>query len=233
MKINNRQKGFTLIEVLIALTIFVILMTVVSSSYLNIARSQREANAIREIYSEVRYLFNLIGEQAREKTIDYGCPRTIELNEDDITRPIDQGSTSTVCSDLFILQNENYLALVNRTSSERVIFKLNDIDGDKKMMMYREAKEQNGSAWSPEPGYEQGFVEIELNGINIKDIKFEKAPLEDPFDPKNVSCGLIQIQPSVTIYASIEAEKESVSTFSFDLQTSFSSRVYNQQTNNL
>lgn len=229
MKKFEAKKGFTLIEILIALTIFMIIVTSISASYLDIAGKQREANTIREIYSEIRYVYNLIGEEARSKTIDYGCPRQFkELNEDDILRPIDVVSTSQVCSDLQTAPAGSYLALVNANATERTIFRITD----DVLSFYKELKDEEGLSWIPNPGFD-GFEPINLKGIEIKKMRFEVAPLSDPFDPENVNCGIIQYQPSVTVYTTIASKFETISDFSLDLQTSFSSRVYNTQTNNL
>lgn len=236
MKKMQIKKGFTLIEVLIALSIFMVIVTTLAASYLDIARKQREANTIREIYSEIRYVYNLIGEEARSKTIDYGCPRKFkELNEDDILRPIDVVSTSQVCSDLTTAPEGTYLALVNANSTERTIFQITDDPEDqnsKILSFYRESKDENSLAWLPNPGFD-GFQTIDLKEIKLEKMKFEIAPLGDPFDPENVGCGVIQYQPSVSVYSTIASKYESISDFSLDLQTSFSSRVYNLQTNNL
>lgn len=236
MKKFEVKKGFTLIEILISLTIFMIIVTSISASYLDIARKQREANTIREIYSEIRYVYNLIGEEARSKTIDYGCPRKFkELNEDDILRPIDVVSTSQVCSDLQTAPAGSYLALINTNATQRTIFRITEdeeAEDAKILSFYKELKDEEGLSWSPNPGFD-GFEPINLKGIEIKKMKFEIAPLGDPFDPENVSCGVLQYQPSVSVYTTIASKFETISDFSLDLQTSFSSRVYNVQTNNL
>lgn len=236
MKKMQNKNGFTLIEVLIALAIFMILVTSIAASYLDIARKQREANTIREIYSEIRYVYNLIGEEARSKTIDYGCPRRFkELNEDDILRPIDVVSTSQVCSDLVTMPEGSYLALVSPDATERTVFKIIEDPEDenaKLLSFYKESKDEEGLAWSPNPGFD-GFQDIDLKEIRLDKMKFEISPLADPFDPENVGCGVIQYQPSVSVYSTLAARNTSISNFSLDIQTSFSSRVYNTQTNNL
>lgn len=236
MKKFEAKKGFTLIEVLIALTIFMIIVTSISASYLDIAAKQREANVVREIYSEIRYVYNLIGEEARSKTIDYGCPRLFkELNEDDILRPIDVVSTSQACNELATAAPGSYLALINANATERTIFRITDDDESedaKVLSFYREMKDENGTAWIPNPGF-NGFESIDLKGIELRKMNFEIAPLADPFDSENISCGVLQYQPSVSVYTTIASKYEIISDYSLDLQTSFSSRVYNTQTNNL
>jgi prepilin-type N-terminal cleavage/methylation domain-containing protein len=226
------QKGFTLIEVLIALTIFVIFITSMSSAYLSIARSQREANALREMYSELRHVVTLISEETQSKTIDYGCylgtPK-IE-DEDSLETIVRKIPPSTACNELTSRLPHEYLALIDSESRERTIFKTEeDIEtGEKKIFMFRETN--TGAAWEADEGYITGYKEISLNSFKISGLEFEIAPLIDPFDPENVGCGPAQFQPSVSIYASVFGARSDTEKFDLDLQTSLSSRVYNLQT---
>lgn len=222
--ISKKQKGFTLIEVLVALTIFMIFIISITRSYLDIAQSQREANAVREIYSEMRYVYSLIAEETRSKTIDYGCPRSAESRG--------TVAASNACNQLINTAPENYLALINSAGTERTVFKIeeNSETGGKKLFI---AKENfTGKIWEPEEGYGAGneFVEIEFKYIKFNGLQFEVAPLADPFSDEFIACGPVQFQPSVSIYSSVEGRQRNVSDFKLDLQTTISSRVYNKQT---
>lgn len=226
MKRNyKKQKGFTLIEVLVALTIFMIFIVSITRSYLDIAQSQRESNAVREIYSEMRYIYSLISEEARSKTIDYGCPASSDTQGDSFV------SQSSACSDLMNVERQNYLALISGDGTQRTVFKIEDdlTTGEKAFFI---AKENfTGVTWEPAEGHRQNtFVQLELNYVKINGFEFGIAPLADPFASANVACGPVQFQPSVSIYSSIEGKQRNVSNFKLDLQTTISSRVYNKQT---
>ncbi|MBD3157051.1 prepilin-type N-terminal cleavage/methylation domain-containing protein [Candidatus Peregrinibacteria bacterium] len=233
-KTKQTQKGFTLIEVLVAIAIFMIFITSISSAYLDIARSQREANVVRAMYSEVRYIFDLIGQEARAKTIDYGCTGSLDLagdiQGDGFARTPQE--TSSGCLALKGVSSENYLALVNHEGTERTIFLLEDDTQDetKKLFYLREEKEAFERGWIAAPGFD-GFTEITLKSIQLDNFMFEIAPLADPFDIDNIGCGPVQFQPSVSLYASVSGRGEQAKNFSMDLQTTVSSRVYNHQTN--
>ena len=111
---------------LIALTIFVIFITSMASAYLSIARSQREANALREMYSELRHVITLMSEEAQSKTIDYGCylgAPQIEDDEDSLETIVRLIPPSTACNELTARLPHEYLALIDRESRERTIFK--------------------------------------------------------------------------------------------------------------
>jgi prepilin-type N-terminal cleavage/methylation domain-containing protein len=234
-KTLRKQKGFTLIEVLIAITIFMIFITSISSAYLDIAKSQREANVVRAMYSEVRYVFDLIGQEARSKTIDYGCPGSLKPTKEKDSQEIGFAKipqeTSQACNTLKSVSSDNYLALVNNEGTERTIFLLEDDTQNetKKLFYLREEKEAGDRAWIDAPGFD-GFTEINLKSIQLDSFIFEIAPLVDPFDFDNLGCGPVQFQPSVSLYASISGRGEKANNFNMDLQTTISSRVYNHQT---
>jgi prepilin-type N-terminal cleavage/methylation domain-containing protein len=217
------QKGFTLIEVLVAITIFMIFITSVSSAYLDIAKSQREANAVRAVYSEMRYIFDLIGSEVRSKTVDYGCPGSVAS----------QTATSAGCVKLNGVSKSNYIALVDNEGTQRTIFLVEDDlqDEKKKLYYYKEQKDLETFVWNRVEGFENGYTEIVLKNIEINNFVFEASPLVDPFDPNNIGCGAIQFQPAVSIYTTIKSANEQAGNFELDLQTTISSRVYNRQTN--
>jgi len=223
MKKTKTQKGFTLIEVLVAITIFMIFITSVSSAYLDIARSQREANAVRAVYSEMRYVFDLIGSEVRSKTVDYGCPGSIG----------GQTATSAGCLELNGVSKSNYIALVDNQGTERTVFLVEDDlqDEKKKLYYYKEQKDPETFVWNRAEGFEKGYAEIVLKNIEINNFVFEASPLVDPFDPNNIGCGAIQFQPAVSIYTTIRSANEQAGNFELDLQTTISSRVYDHQTN--
>ncbi|MBU1445652.1 prepilin-type N-terminal cleavage/methylation domain-containing protein [Patescibacteria group bacterium] len=233
----KKQKGFTLIEVLVALTIFTIFITVISSTYIDIARSQRDTNLIKEIYSETRYLFGIITDEAKSKTIDYGCPANRTIVDDESSSLINVVLSSNSCNELNTMPRERFLALISYDGIERVIFKIEDKadSGDelgmnkiKDIFMYKE--KFNGQSWESEAGYESGYQQIELKSMQINGFVFDVTPLIDPFNPDNVGCGPVQFQPSVSIYANVIGSNEAAGNFNFNLQTSISSRAYNQET---
>jgi prepilin-type N-terminal cleavage/methylation domain-containing protein len=232
---SRTKKGFTLIEVLIALTIFVVFVTSMSSAYLYIARSQRETNNMREMYSELRHIIALISDEARMKTIDYQCYTVKEMEE--VEKGMFEGELtrreippSSVCGALSTRDNTSYLALIDSSLKNRTIFRIENTDDGKVLQIY---KEQNtGVTWEPDDNYTGGvYRDIKLHNIKLNDLKFEISPLGDPFDPDNVSCGPLQFQPSASIYISVSGLAQDTKDINLNLQTSISSRIYNLKTN--
>jgi prepilin-type N-terminal cleavage/methylation domain-containing protein len=66
------KKGFSLIEMLIAMAIFVLFTGVILTSYLGIVKALRNAEDYRILYSEARHVFDVITDTARNYKIDYG-----------------------------------------------------------------------------------------------------------------------------------------------------------------
>ena len=71
MKKILKNKGFTLIEMLVAMSIFVIFIGVLISSYTDIVKSQQEANDYRVLYSDARRVFDKLTEEIRGSAVYY------------------------------------------------------------------------------------------------------------------------------------------------------------------
>lgn len=71
MELYKKQRGFTLIEMLIAMSIFVVFIGVLMGSYTSIIRAQRDANDYRIMYAESRRVFDGLIQEFREGMVDY------------------------------------------------------------------------------------------------------------------------------------------------------------------
>jgi len=65
------KNGFSLIEMLVAMAIFMLFTGVLLSSYLGIVKALRNAEDYRILYSEARHVFDVITDTARNYKIDY------------------------------------------------------------------------------------------------------------------------------------------------------------------
>lgn len=241
MNIHKTQKGFTLIELIVSIAIFIIFIVAVSAAYIDIARAQREANSVREVYSEIRYIFNLIAEEARLGAIDYSCYDSASsiLNPNNQQQRGFLLENSDICNNLRITSRLTdgfvaHLALVNRDGVRRTIFRVADDDNsdDKLLQISKEERDNPQSNWRPSTGYSNDFRTIELKNIKINNFLFEISPLVDPYNSRNIACGPVQFQPAISVYTSIESmtETRGFPDIELDLQTSISSRLYNVQT---
>lgn len=82
-KLKKNQKGFTLIEMLVAMSIFVGFIGILLNSYTTIVRSQRQANEYREMYVEARQIFDYVIGELREGMVDYR-PATLSGRHEDL-----------------------------------------------------------------------------------------------------------------------------------------------------
>jgi prepilin-type N-terminal cleavage/methylation domain-containing protein len=68
-KLNNQ--GFTLVEVLMAVTVFSIAIAISSSVFLSVGNLQRETVALKNLQNEGRYLMEKMVREIRAREIDY------------------------------------------------------------------------------------------------------------------------------------------------------------------
>ncbi len=200
---NRQQKGFTLVELLIAMGIFVLFTGVVMSSYTSIIRSQREANSYREMYSEGRRIFVRLTEELRAGSIVYKKTDIFEEDQDLLTTEY-RSPLST-----FELVSEN---------GERLISFEYEKDSGKLKFIER----RNGA-------YNEYYLnEPEKNGVKITDFYAYVSPAGDPYNPSNVFADSLQFHPKVTVYAAFSKPKlkSGGENYTFDLQTTVSSRLY-------
>lgn len=65
------QRGFTLVEMLVAMAIFVMFTGVIINSYASIVQSQKQANDFRIVYADARNVFETLVGELREGMVDY------------------------------------------------------------------------------------------------------------------------------------------------------------------
>jgi len=201
---NKRlQKGFTLIEMMIAMTIFVIFMGVVMQSYLSIVMTQREANEYRVMYSEARAIFDKFSDEIRNGVISY-----------------DQMGVK----DNVVLQNPaSKLVLFSPDQTRSVWFEY--VSAEKKIVFaeFNKVEEEN---------MDERFDQKDAYVLNSDRIKVEKfnmyiSPLDDPYKDRNVGNNNLQYQPKITLFAKFSKEiSPGKPPMELNLQTTISSRSY-------
>lgn len=209
LKKISHKKGFTLIELLIAMSIFLIFTGVLIGSYTSIVRAQREANEYRIMYVEARRVFETIGLELREGMVDYGYYNT---------KPILTGS----------------ICLISKDARFATEIKYDDVAGTVKIKKQKPEEsfdkiyESIDKLAIRSDCVPQGEEFILTSEVNIKNFKLYFSPEKDPFDIKNVDKDYLQFQPRVTVFAEFEKELTNGKIYKMDLQTTVSSRIYNQ-----
>lgn len=197
------QKGFTLIEMLVSMAIFVAFTGILISSYTDIVKAQREANDYRIMYVEARHVFETLTQELRDGMVDYGF----------YEGGLAGGSQETI-------------RLISKDMKVKTEISYDDgVDdevGDGVIKMGKSIKE--GSS------YLSTGAAVQLNSDEVKITKFKiyVSPLIDPYDQNYVDYDVNQFHPKVTIYAEFERELNNGKIYKMELQTTVSSRIYNQ-----
>lgn len=202
----REQKGFTLVEMLISMAIFMTFTGILISSYTGIIRSQRDANSYREMYVQGRQVMETLVQELRDGMVDYGTINTTS------------GSKNMENGEIYLISRDG-------ATKTHVTYK----DSTVKLHKSRLAL---GNQPATGANYTLDIDTISLNDENsVKVTKFRVyySPKIDPYDPKSVDYGTSQFQPRVTVYAEFTKDLgPNREPYVMDLQTTVSSRVYNQ-----
>ena len=215
------KKAFTLVELLVSMAIFVIFLGVVSTSYIGIVRSQRQANTVRKMYSEVRTLMDTMTTDMRLGSPDYDC---YDASSDVNKCPAEIKNKLQLESD----GSSVYLALINKNNFEKVFYWF---DAGAQKIKVKRFNMVNG-AWAPQADYtdqaEDGFKLLLADDIKVTNLTFIISPVVNPYshDLKIVNKNQFQFQPKVTVLLSVENLNSTLPPFHLNLQTTISSRVY-------
>jgi prepilin-type N-terminal cleavage/methylation domain-containing protein len=84
---TTNKFGFTLVEIIVAMAIFVAALTAVSSIFTYANRSQRTTQAITDVQSDARFAMEVMSQQIRRGSIDYSSSQyggSIDSNPQDV-----------------------------------------------------------------------------------------------------------------------------------------------------
>lgn len=203
-----KRKGFTLVEMLVAIGIFSVFMGVLMTSYMSVVKGLRGAEEYRIMYADARNIFDTILENGRNSTV-YGCGDNTEFS---INNQISFCSTDGVKKVTFKYEAGN----PGERDEEKTFGTLTMTNWKKDDLLIV------GS------GYAQDGSPVELNtktkGINVKSFSFDVFPKTDPFSSGYE--GDIPYQPVVIVKATFEKESASGSTYVLPLETAISLRTY-------
>lgn len=230
---SGNRRGFTLIELLISMSIFIVFLGIVSQSYVGIIRSQRQANGVRKIYSELRVFFETLAQDARLGSPAYDCYDVQPQNPDQLGALC----PAEVINSIQGGQKQNYLVLVDKENTELTVYRFNLALQTSQVRKY---KHDSGGSWQAEDAYPQGgdgsdgidqdgYRNLLSNDVKIKNLSFVLNPAVNPYAALNVDKSGDQFQPLVNVFLTAENVGQGLTPFKLDLQTSFSSRVYSRK----
>lgn len=125
---NSKQKGFTLIEAMIATFLFVIVISSVISIYLTVLKVNRKSNAIRLASENSRYISEYISKEIRNGQIDYYGPNPCGTGFPSGASPFTYLPILNVDGDHLCFSSfSNDLYLVKGNSNYPYYYKINDL----------------------------------------------------------------------------------------------------------
>lgn len=83
-KKQNKEKGFTLIELVVAMTLFIVASTIISGIFIRSIRTQRQANHLTVLNSDSSLVIERINREVREG-FDFSDPSTTDTCSDTLT----------------------------------------------------------------------------------------------------------------------------------------------------
>ncbi len=201
MILKIKQKGFTLIEIIVATTIFSLLMSIGVASYLNISTNLKKQNLQRKLYTEVSQVLSDIHQLGKFFTIDYDWYKNN--------------------SSIDISEGNEELVLINKEKNERIHITKIEREVEEKQLtsigMYKEFKDDYNT-FVPEEGFEsEEFQPLNSHQVIVEQLRFFISPKskDGDFHPKTT----IVIKGKIISPFSKHDE-------SFLLQTTFSPRSY-------
>lgn len=198
MKIKNNQSGLTLVEILVAVSIFSLLSVVVSGIYVAFSNAQARATRAQRLLNDAQFALVGMAREIRNNELYYGfggmTPAICDTEIDNLS----------VESCVFLRKNDGTIVAFAKESG------VNKLD-------YL-VKDQINDTWSV-----TGFVFNDGDeGVEINSLNFVIEPSTDPSIEGNTNR-----QPFVMLQVQVNtADTNIYKKVSYNLQTSVSSRVY-------
>ena len=200
-----KQKAFTLIEMIIAITVFTIFIGFAMSSYISFHRAQQEASATRSLLLEVHSTMETITDALKTNTIDYEA----------YAGPSSDVLSSIVGSrfDLNLLgggaKNTDTLYLLSADGEIPIVFEWNEDEETLTMQVG-----------------EDDPISLNAEATKVSSVNFKIFPAEDPYDTENVTDDDLQYQPSVKVSLTFSVPGRVREEITVDLETMITSRFY-------
>jgi prepilin-type N-terminal cleavage/methylation domain-containing protein len=206
------KKGFTLLEMVVAMSIFFIFLTAIFNTFITITDTQKKANVNRESVAEAREVLEYISDETKDKSIDYSC------------------YNDATCSNNFNGRNEtDTIALISKDGLQRTVIQkdFNEEDQSYTISTFEQNRQKNNQEWQA--------PQIK-NALHSPTLKIQKAlflisPDQDPFANtlEAAENNAIQYQPNLHLILNIKRKEadDELDTNPIVIETSLSSRIYN------
>lgn len=212
MKIEVNNRAFTLLEMVLAISVFVVFLTATSGSYLSLSAAMRDANQERKVYSAAQDIIKLLSDEIRDSQVDYDC----------------YAAEKSDCKN-FSLDGNKDLVVKSGDGNRRFMVRF-QLEGGKLQIRkrVRDTQFDRAEVWNDDVGYSE-WINYDLpQNIAVSDLQFRVSPAQSPFSFQNSSRAEFQFQPEVTILMKLKSSLQRDAGYIFPIQTTISTRVYNK-----
>ncbi len=214
-KSKFNKVAFTLIELVVAMTVFSIFIAVVSSSYLFISRTLRDSQLSQEMNADVIFIMDKIIDEIRVSSIDFDCYSGNESICSEVELSAENLDSDGVLS-------STYLVLLSPDKQTRTFFRVKD----SKIQIFKQQKQND--IWISASGFEDlddqssGFQDLSSDKLTVSKGIFQISPNLDPYSDKK---GL-KYQPQVMIDFEFESGGQIRQEIKIPIKTTISTRYY-------
>ena len=215
------QHGFTLMEVVVATSIFAVTVTLMLTLFNFTLRIQRRTDALRQVSQTVRNVGEFLVKEIRNGQIDYN------ISDGQIARaPI--ADPATLCPPAATLSGNDAGKTYYNSSTSSLItnrFALVNLEGERECIAY-DAVNQKLVITKENVGTE----DLTPSNVKITFAQFNVRPVKDPYVSAG-SGGYVEVQPVVSILLKARVTLLTGEIREIAYQTSISTSVYNIPSN--
>lgn len=210
MKIRQEKKGFSLVEMLVAIAIFAIISILFSTVFLNITNNQRRTKISQEILNNAQYALELMAREVKNnEMIAFSNNPCLGLGE----------PYNDACL-LFVRQDGQTAGFGYDSVNKVLAYMIIDCT--------RSGSEYGDCAVSTTQG-PVVLLSSDYNNVNITNLSFDIKPISNPYYYDYGQPGFISNnqQPRITINLAINYQgTQPIENVGHILQTTVSSRIY-------
>ncbi len=194
---QQRTKGFTLVEMMVAITVFATASVIISDLFLSFNRSQRRAQASQAVQSDARVLLANIVDKIRSGEINYSVYTPNVSNPE---------------TELHLVGNDGTEFVIRRSDSDFV----NTVCPSAIATPCLEISDDGGSTFSP----------MTSERLRVVGVQFYISPIESPTVQSGPGVFTYNVQPRVTVVLGFQGTStQAAEQGTAFVQTTVSSRV--------
>lgn len=167
----KKQSGFTLIEMIIAMSLFVLVLVLATNVYFLINNSQRRVVAMQKVQDDVRYVFEAMAQEVRLDKINYSFYNTTGSPG----LPVDLHPLASAA---------NYMLATTNQQGDQVFFRRSSSVADQNDGLGTKVQYCQillGATTTCEVDNDSLWEDVTPNGVEIVDLRFYITPSADPF----------------------------------------------------